>query len=99
RRMVALYPDNIMTGRVLLLQGQAQYRLKDIEGSKDTFTSIIANYGAEADQAAKLLAEIEKKFAPKETPKAAAAATARQTPPSQTGCACSKTSRRISIKR
>jgi len=74
RRMTALYPDNIMTGRVLLLQGQAQYRLKDIQGSKDTFTSIIANYGAEADQATKLLAEIDKKLAPKTTAPAKPAA-------------------------
>jgi len=65
RRMVATYPDNVMTGRVLLLQGQAQYKLRDLTGARDTFRGIIANYGAEADQAQKLLAEIEKRLAPK----------------------------------
>jgi TolA-binding protein len=65
RRMVTLYPDHVLTGRVLLLQGQAQYRLSDIPGAKETFTSIIANYGDEADQAQRLLNELEKRNAPK----------------------------------
>lgn len=74
RRMVATYPDNVMTGRVLLLQGQAQYKLRDLQGARDTFRGIIANYGAEADQAQKLLTEIEKRLAPK-TPVATTTAT------------------------
>lgn len=67
RRMEALYPDNVMTGRVLLLQGQAQYKLRDIDGAVDTFQKIIANYGGEADAAGKFLAEIQKKFGTKST--------------------------------
>lgn len=62
RRMVGLYSDDVMTGRVLLLQGQAQYKLRDIEGAKETFANIIRNYGSEADQAQKLLTELEKKY-------------------------------------
>ena len=62
RRMVALYPDNVLTGRVLLLEGQAQYKNKDIDGAADTFRTIIANYGSEADTASKLLNEIERKY-------------------------------------
>jgi len=65
RRMVALYSDSVMAGRVLLMMGQAQYKLRDIEGAKVTFANIIANYGDQADPAAKILAELEKKTAPK----------------------------------
>lgn len=68
RRMAALYPDSIMTGRVLLLMGQAQYKLKDIAGAKETFRTIIANYGDQSDPASKILAELEKKSAPKPAP-------------------------------
>jgi len=61
RRMVTLYPDSVMTGRVLLMMGQAQYRIRDIEGAKATFANIIANYGDQADSAAKILAELERR--------------------------------------
>jgi outer membrane protein assembly factor BamD (BamD/ComL family) len=61
-RMVALYPDNVMTGRVLLLQGQAQFKLRDVEGAAATFRNIVANYGGEADQASRLLAELQKRY-------------------------------------
>ncbi|MHB0936997.1 MAG: tetratricopeptide repeat protein [Armatimonadota bacterium] len=64
RRMVALYADSVMAGRVLLMMGQAQYKLRDIEGAKMTFANIIANYGEQADPAAKILNELEKRTAP-----------------------------------
>jgi len=67
RRMAALFPDHVMTGRVLLLQAQAQYKLRDIDNAIETLQTIIANYGGESDQASKLLTEIQKKFAPKTT--------------------------------
>jgi TolA-binding protein len=61
RRMVMLYPDSVMAGRVLLMMGQAQYKIRDIEGAKATFANIIANYGDQADPAAKILTELEKR--------------------------------------
>jgi len=61
RRMTALYPDNVMTGRVLLMMGQAQYKLRDIAGAKVTFANIIANYGDQADAASKIYTELEKR--------------------------------------
>lgn len=61
RRMAALYPDSVMTGRVLLMMGQAQYKLRDIEGAKATFANIIANYGDQADPTAKILNELERR--------------------------------------
>ena len=51
KRMVALYPDNVLTGRVLLLQGQALYKLHDIDGASEVYRTVIANYGSEADTA------------------------------------------------
>jgi TolA-binding protein len=59
--MVALYPDSMMTGRALLMMGQAQYKLHDNEGAKQTFATIIANYGDQAEPAAKILAELERR--------------------------------------
>ena len=61
RRMAALYPDSVMAGRVLLMMGQAQYKLRDIDGAKATFANIIANYGDQADPAAKILNELERR--------------------------------------
>ncbi len=61
RRMVNTYPDNVMTGRVLLSSANAQYKLRLYDDAKDTLRNIIANYGSEADAAEKLLQEIIKK--------------------------------------
>lgn len=65
RRMEALYPDSAMTGRVLLLMAQAQYKMRDIDGAIITLRKIIANYGDQSDPATKLLTELEKRAAPK----------------------------------
>ena len=61
RRMVAIYPENVMAGRVMLLMAGAQVKLHDIDGAKDTYRVIIANYGSESDQAEKELAALERK--------------------------------------
>ncbi|MHB9131813.1 MAG: tetratricopeptide repeat protein [Armatimonadota bacterium] len=60
RRMVALYPDHVMTGRVMLMMGKAQYKLRDIDGAIQTFQTIIANYGAEAKDAEMYLKQLQK---------------------------------------
>lgn len=62
KRMVALYPDNVMTGRVMLLEGEALYKQHNIEGASDVYRDIIANYGSEADEAQKLLTDLERKY-------------------------------------
>jgi TolA-binding protein len=62
RRMVALYPDHVMAGRALLLVGQAYYKLRNLTEAEATFRTIIANYGAESDQARKLWDDLQKKF-------------------------------------
>jgi TolA-binding protein len=64
KRAAALYPDNVVTGKILLLEGQAQYRLQDLAGATTTFQTIIANYGSEADEATKLLGDIKAPVAP-----------------------------------
>ena len=61
RRMVAMFPDNVVSGRVMLLMAQAQYKLRDFDGARTTLTAIIADYGDEADAATKLLSQIDKK--------------------------------------
>jgi len=73
RRMVALYPDNVLTGRVLLLEGQALYKLHDIDGASEVYRTVIANYGSEADTASKFLLDLQRKYG---APKAAASAPA-----------------------
>jgi len=61
RRMVATYPENVMAGRVMLLMAAAQVKLHDIDGAKETYRLIIANYGSESDQAEKELTSLERK--------------------------------------
>ncbi|MHB9024382.1 MAG: tetratricopeptide repeat protein [Armatimonadota bacterium] len=51
RRMLALYPDHVMTGRTLLMQAQAQLKIRDRQGAEETLRMIIANYAGEADAA------------------------------------------------
>lgn len=65
RRMVALFPDSVMTGRVMLLQAQAQIKLRLFDDAATTLKSIIANYGNEAAQAQQLLDKIMKNVTPK----------------------------------
>ena len=62
KRMVATYPENVMAGRVMLLEAAAQVKLKRIDDAKETLRYIIANYGSESDQAAKMLSDLEKKY-------------------------------------
>lgn len=67
RRMVAMFPDHVMTGRVLLLQAKAQVKMKDLNSAVQTLTSIIANYGDVSAEAEQLLATLRKSAA-KATP-------------------------------
>ena len=62
RRMVQLYPDNVMTGRVLLLQAQCYIKQMQIDLAKETLRNIIANYGSEATAAERLLTGLEKRY-------------------------------------
>jgi TolA-binding protein len=59
KRATALFPDNVVTGRILIIEAQSQYRTKDLVGAKETLELIIANYGSEADQATRLLADVK----------------------------------------
>ena len=54
-RMYASYPDNVLTGRVLLLMAQAQLQVRDKEAAARTLQTIIANFGPEADTARSML--------------------------------------------
>lgn len=65
RRMSALFPDSVMTGRVLMLMAQAQIKLRDFDGAVLTLKSVIANYGNEADQAKTLLDQLLRKLGPR----------------------------------
>jgi TolA-binding protein len=62
RRMEALFPDSVMTGRVLLLMAQAQVKLRDFDGAVTTLKRIIANYASEAEAAGALLKQLEKRM-------------------------------------
>jgi len=65
RRMITLYPDHVLTGRVMMMQATAQYKLRQIDDAIQTLQTIIANYGGESDQASKMLSDLQRKFAPK----------------------------------
>ncbi|HOS44572.1 MAG TPA: tetratricopeptide repeat protein, partial [Armatimonadota bacterium] len=58
RRMAALFPDSVMTGRVMLMQAQAQIKLRLFDDAIVTLKTIIANYGNEAQQAEVLLNQL-----------------------------------------
>jgi len=82
QRTAASYPDNPVTGRVLLLEGQAQLQLHQIVDARATFANIIANYGDEADDAQKMMSDLDAKYpnaapAESETPAASAPAPAK----------------------
>jgi len=62
KKMVALYPDNVMTGRVLMLMAQGQVKLRDYKGAIETLQMIVADYGSEADAAEKMLVELLRKY-------------------------------------
>jgi TolA-binding protein len=65
RRMAAIFPDSVMTGRVMMMQAQAQIKLRLFDDAVTTLKTIIANYGNEAPQAELLLNQILKKITPK----------------------------------
>ena len=62
RRMAQLYPDHVMTGRVLLLQAQSYIKQMKIDEAKDALRNIIANYGSEANAAERLLVGLERRY-------------------------------------
>lgn len=62
RRMYALFPDDVMTGRVLLLMAQAQIKQRDFPGATETLKNIIINFGSEATQAETMLKQIQAKY-------------------------------------
>ncbi len=65
RRMAALFPDSVMTGRVMLMQAQAQIKLRLFDDAVVSLKTIIANYGNEAQQAEVLLNQILKRITPR----------------------------------
>ncbi|MEI7834371.1 MAG: tetratricopeptide repeat protein, partial [bacterium] len=59
RRLAARYPDSSLCGPALLRAADAQLKLGDTEGAAATCRAVIANYGNEADAAAKILKNIK----------------------------------------
>lgn len=64
RRMEAMFPDSVMTGRVLLLQAQALVKLRLFDEAITVLKRIIANYGNEEAPARQMLDTLMKKVQP-----------------------------------
>lgn len=57
RRLVALFPDHVLAGRALMMQGKSQVEIGDYAGAEEAFTRIMANYGDLADDVTKARAD------------------------------------------
>lgn len=64
RRMEAMFPDSVVTGRVLLLQAQALVKLRLFDEAITVLKRIIANYGNEEAPARQMLDTLMKKVKP-----------------------------------
>jgi hypothetical protein len=62
--MEAMFPDSVVTGRVLLLQAQALVKLRLFDEAITVLKRIIANYGNEEAPARQMLDTLMKKVKP-----------------------------------